>query len=112
MNRKMTYILSLLGFFLMWGVFGLVAAAPRDQPTVQVTVQPVEPTSILSGEPGAAGIPVTGKPARVWTEIIGFYGLIGLAALFLILALLRFANKSTSLYGGRKSPPSEETDKN
>lgn len=107
MNRRMTYIFSLLGFFIMWGVFGFVAAAPRDAPNLQATIQPVESTPILSGEAGAAGIPVTGKPERAWTEIIGFYGLIGLAALFLILALLSFANKSTSLYAGRKHPPSE-----
>ena len=107
MNRRMTYIFSLLGFFIMWGVFGFVAAAPRDAPNLQATIQPVESTPILSGESGAAGIPVTGKPERGWTEIIGFYGLIGLAALFLILALLSFANKSTSLYAGRKHPPSE-----
>ena len=112
MNRRMTYIFSLLGFFIMWGVFGFVAAAPRDAPNLQATIQPVESTPILSGETGAAGIPVTGKPERGWTEIIGFYGLIGLAALFLILALLSFANKSTSLYAGHKHPPSEETHKN
>lgn len=112
MNRRMTYIFSLLGFFVMWGVFGFVAAAPRDAPNLQVTIQPVESTPSLAGETGAAGIPVTGKPERAWTEIIGFYGLIGLAALFLILALLSFANKSTSLYAGSKHPPSEETHKN
>ena len=112
MNGRMIYIFSLIGFFMMWGIFGFVAAAPQDAPNLQMTIQPVESTPLLSGETGVAGIPVTGKPERALTEIIGFYGLIGLAALFLILALLSFANKSTSLYAGHKHPPSEETHKN
>ena len=111
MNRKMIYIFSLVGFFLMWGVFGFVAGAPRPEPNLQVTVPPVENTPILPVETSAAGIPVTGQPERVWTEILGFYGLIGLAAMFLILALLSFANKSTVLHAGRKHPSSEETHK-
>ena len=111
MNRKMTYLLSLLGFFLMWGVFGFAAAAPRAEPDLQATVQPVETTPIISGERDAAAIPITGEPERVWTDILGFYGLIGLAALFLILALLSFANKSTALYAGRKDSSSEKTHK-
>ena len=112
MNRKMVFICSLVGFFLMWGVFGFAAAAPRGEPGLQATVAPPDATPVLPGETDAAGIPVTGQPERVWTEILGFYGLIAFAALFLILALLNFANKLTAPAVERKVPPSEETHKN
>lgn len=112
MNRKMVYIFSLFGFFLMWGVFGFVAAAPRGDPNLQATVAPVSATPVLPAETAAAGIPVTGEPERVWTDILGFYGLIGFAALLLILALLSFANQLTAPAVERKVPPSEETHKN
>ena len=112
MNRKMIYIFSLIGFFLMWGVFGFIAAAQRDPVDLQATAAPVGNTSQASGEVDAAGIPVTGEPEPVWVEVLGFYGLIGLAALCLILALLSFANRSTAPYAGHKGPPSEDTHKN
>jgi hypothetical protein len=111
MDQKRIYIFSLVGFFLMWGVFGLVAAAPRGEPDLQATVPPVENTVVVP-EADSAGIPITGETQPLWTEILGFYGLIGLAALFLILALLSFANKSTAPYVERKGPPYEETHKN
>ena len=109
MNRKMTYLFSLLGFFLMWGVFGFAAAAPPAESGLQATVPPVEATPIIPGGTDPARIPVTGEPERGWTEILGFYGFIGLAALFLILALLSSANKSTAPAVQHKVPPSEET---
>ena len=112
MNRMMIYVFSLAGFFLMWGVFGFVAAAPRGEVNPRATMPPVENTPILPAGTDAAGIPVTGEPERVWTEILGFYGLIGLAALCLILALLSFANRSTAPYQEGKSPRSEERHKN
>ena len=111
MNRKMIYLCSLIGFFLMWGLFGFAAAAPRTESSLQATVPPVENTSVVSGATEAAGIPVTGDSEPVWIEILGFYGLIGLAALFLILALLSFANKSTALYPENKAPSGEEPHK-
>lgn len=109
MNRRLAYIIGLVGFFLMWGVFGFVAAAPRGAPDFQVTVSPVETTVVVPEATNPAGVPVTGEPEPVWTEIVIFYGLIGLTALFLILALLSFANKWTAPYLQRKGPASEET---
>lgn len=111
MNQKMIYVFSLVGFFLMWGLFGFAAAGPRSELDLPATVPPVVNTPVIPGATEAAGIPVTGNSEPVWIEILGFYGLIGLAALFLILALLSFANKSTALYPGTKGPPSEETHK-
>jgi hypothetical protein len=111
MNRKKIYFFSLVGFFFMWGLFGFVAAAPRSEPHLQATVAPVENTRVVPEATNAAGIPVTGESAPVWIEILGFYGLIGLAALFLILALLSFANRATAPYPKHKGPPSEETHK-
>lgn len=111
MNRKMIYVFSLVGFFLMWGVFGFAAAAPRTEPYQQATIPTMENTVVSGGTTdNSAGIPVTGEPEPVWTEILGFYGMIGLAALFLVLALLSFANKLANPPMERKGPP-EETHK-
>ena len=107
MTRTRIYVITLIGFFLMWGVFGFVAAAPRGAPSLQETAPAVDPEGTASVE-----IPVTGEPQPVWTEVFAYYGLIGLAALFLILALLSFANKSTAPYARRKAPPFEKTHKN
>lgn len=105
MNRKLIYLFSLVGFFLMWGVFEFAAAAPRAD--LQGTVPSVKNTDVILEATDTAGIPITGEPAPLWTEILGFYGLIGLAALLLILALLSFANKSTAPAVERKGPPPE-----
>jgi hypothetical protein len=112
MNQKMIYFFSLIGFFLMWGLFGFAAAAPRSELELLATVPPVVNTTIVPGATETAGIAVTGESELVWIEILGFYGLIGLAALSLILALLSFANKATAPYPNHKGPPSEETHKN
>lgn len=109
MDRRMIYLFSLVGFFLMWGVFGFVAAAPRSDPGLQETVRAVEYTAVVPEATNLAGIPVTGAPEPLWTEILGFYGLIALAALFLILALLNFASKSTAPAVERRGPPSAGT---
>jgi hypothetical protein len=109
MNRKMIYFFSLVGFFLMGGLFGFAAAAPRSKPDLPATVPPVETTLIVPRATEVAGIPVTGESEPVWIEILGFYGLIGLAALFLVLALLSFTNKATTLYPKTEDPPSEES---
>ena len=88
MNRKMSFVCGLVGFFLMWGVFGFAAAAPRGEADLQPTLQPVENTPILPAETEPAGIPITGATEPAWIEVVGFYGLIGLAAMFLILVVL------------------------
>jgi hypothetical protein len=110
MNQKMVYILSLTGFFLIWGVFGFISVPP-GAPGLQVTAPVVENTRVPAEGTLAAGIPVTSEPEPVWTEIVVFYGLIGVTAMFLILALLSIANKSTAPYVERKSPSSNETQK-
>jgi LPXTG-motif cell wall-anchored protein len=111
MNQKMIYFFSLVCFFLLWGLFGFVAAAPRSAPDLPATVPPVQTIPVIPEVTETVGIPVTGESEPVWIEIMGFYGLIGLAALFLILALLNFASKSTALYPKSKGPTSEETHK-
>jgi hypothetical protein len=111
MNRKMVYLLSLTGFFLMWGVFGFIAAPPLGGLALQATVPAAESTPIPPEGTLAAGIAVTSKPEPVWTEVVVFYGLIGLTAMFLVLGLLSIANKSTAPYVERKGPSSNETHK-
>ncbi len=96
MDRKLIYTFSLIGFFLMWGVFGFIAAGPRGELLPQATPPPVENTSIAPGATDPVGIPVTGEAEPVLIEVLIFYGLIGLAALFLVFGLLSFANRSTA----------------
>ncbi|HJQ13903.1 MAG TPA: hypothetical protein VJ830_04070 [Anaerolineales bacterium] len=107
MDRKKIYFVSLVGFLLTWGVFGSMAATPRSEPSLQATVP--QNTAIPPETTNLMGIPVTGEPEPLWADILGFYGLIGLAALFLILALLNFVNKSIAPSVGRKGPPSKKT---
>lgn len=109
MNRKLIYACSLVVFFLLWAVFGTAAASPQSQSNLAVTVPPVHGTPMVSGPTAAAGIPITGKPEPLLTEVLVFYGLIGITALFLILALLNVANKSTALHTEYKGPPSDKT---
>ena len=96
MKTRRVYIGSLVSFLLVWGMFGFTSALPYSDIVLQGTPLPVEFTPAASGATSPAGIPVTAEPAPVWIEILVFYGLIGITALFLVLALLSFANKSTS----------------
>ena len=100
MNRKSIFAFSLVSFFLIWGVFGFAAAAPRNEVSI------VQAT--LPADTPVAGIPVTGQAEPLLMEIIVFYGLIGLTALFLILALLSLVNRMTAPAMRRKAPPSDE----
>jgi hypothetical protein len=109
MNRKRIYIFSLAGFFSMWGMFGFTVTASSIEVVLQETPSPMETTPVAPGATSSEGIPVTGEPAPVWTEIVVFYGLIGLTALFLILALLILANKSTVPHVEHKGPTSDKT---
>ena len=108
MKRKLAYTFILVGFFVTGGTFGLAAAAPRTQPDIPATVPAVATTPVVPQATDAAGIPVTGEPEPVLTEILVFYGLIGLTALFLILALLNIANKPTAPYMDHKRRSSDD----
>jgi hypothetical protein len=108
MNRKLIYTFTLIAFFIMWGVFGFAAAAPRGESSIQPALSSAETTTVVSGEEDSTMIPVTGSQQLGW-RILLVYGLIGLAALSLILSLLNAANKSTALYVQRKEHPSGET---
>ena len=112
MSRKRMYMISLIGFFSIWGMFGFTVNAPRTEAVFQATLPPVEPTQMAPGVTPSTGIPVTGKSEPSWTEILGFYGLIGLTTLFLMLAMLNLANKSTALHVEHKQPPTEKAQKN
>ena len=94
MNRKRTYIFSLVGSFLLWGVFGFAGTASGGAPVLQASLEAVEPTLVDVEGTRPAEIPITEEPEPVWTEIVVFYSLIGITALFLILAMLNFVNKS------------------
>ena len=108
MDRKVLYTISLIGFFLVWEALGLAAIAPHRTLNSQPIAPPVKNTLVVpAAATDAAGIPETGKPEPLWGEVVLFYGLIGLTALFLIMALLSFANKSTAPYAQHKAPPDD-----
>ena len=111
MSSKLIYKFSLVGFFLVWGVFGFKTGIPHNQTVLQATVPVGAMTVVAPQATASAGIPVTGDPEPLLAEIFVFYGLIGLTASFLILALLNIAHRSTVAYVERKRPSSEETPK-
>ena len=108
MNRKLIYTFTLLAFFIMWGVFGFAAAAPRSESSMQLVSSSTENTHVVSKETDSAMNSITGNHQLGW-GILLVYGLIGLATLALILSLLNVANKSTALYVQRKERPSDKT---
>jgi hypothetical protein len=111
MNVKQIYVFGLVCVFLMWGTLGFAFAAPRSESALQVTSTPIS-TSPEAGPTQPAGIPATGEPEPVWTEILVFYGLIGLTALFLVLALLNLANKSTAPQAPRNTSSPDKPPQN
>lgn len=112
MNRKLIYTFSLIGFFLMWGVFGFVAGVPRGETRLQETLPPVESTPVPPQSTDLAQIPVTGESEPLLMEVVLFYGLIGLTALFLVFGLLTFANRSTAADAQQDDPSTDEKRKN
>ena len=108
MKTGRVYIGGLVNLLLVWGIFGFTSALPHSEIVLQETPVPVESTPADSGDTVRGGIPVTAEPEPVWIEILVFYGLIGITALFLILALLSLANKSTAPHGEHKNSTSDK----
>jgi hypothetical protein len=106
MSRKRIYIFSLTAFFLMWGVYGFVATVPGGEPVLQATALPEENTMITAGVTPDAAIPVTGE-SQADIGILFVYLLLGLGALFVLLASLNAANRTTLPYVRRRRPPDE-----
>lgn len=104
MNRKLIYTFSLIGFFVLWGVFGFAAGAPRNDSVSQSTPAAQDSTVIVPAVTAQAAIPVTGDP-KMETEVLLVYLFFGLVALFIILALLNAANKPRTTYVPPKEPP-------
>lgn len=104
MNRKLIYTFSLIGFFVLWGVFGFAAGAPHNDPMSQVTPAEQDSTVIVPEVTAQAAIPVTGDP-KMQTEVLLIYVFFGLLALLIILAFLNAANKPRTTYVPPKEPP-------
>jgi hypothetical protein len=81
---------------------GFASAASQREASVQSGIPFALSTPVVTKASESAGIPVTGAPRFGWVIFV-FYGLIGVAALTLILALLDSANRSTSFYIRRKT---------
>lgn len=109
MNRKLAWFSFLSIFFLIWGMSAFVSAAPQNDHWAQSKLVVVS-TSAVPEATKPVVIPVTGTPRLGW-RILLFYGLIGFAALTLILTLLDSANRSTSFYVRRKTLRDETDEK-
>jgi hypothetical protein len=109
MNRKLVWLSILSILFLIWGASGSAAASHKEVLT-QSTLPQIANTPALPEATQTALIPVTGNPRLGWGTLL-FYGLIGLATLTLILALLDSANQSTALYARRKTLQEEDRKK-
>ena len=108
MNRKLIYIFGLSGFVLVLGASGFAAVLPASEAPSQATVPAVEMTIAAPAATDAGQIPVTGEPEPLWTEILHFYGLIAVTALFLLYVLLNTVNKSMSAVVRHKDPSSDD----
>ena len=108
MNRKLVWFSIFSIFFLVWGMSS--AGALHKETLAKSSLPAVESTPVVSESPQTVMIPVTGKSQWGWGVLI-FYGLIGLAALILILALLDSANHSTTFYAKRTTSREEVQNK-
>ena len=106
MNRKLVWLSILSILFLIWGASGSATASHKEFLT-QSTVSQIANTPVSPQATPSALIPVTGSPRLGWGTLL-LYGLIGLATLTLILALLDSANQSTALYARRKLSQEED----
>ena len=105
MLRKLI-LLSILSIFFLIG--GLSNSGILHKEAVAHSALPVVGNSDFRSEATQPElIPVTGKP-RFGGEVLLVYGLIGLAALILILALLASANPSTAFYARHKISQNED----
>ena len=101
MRRKLFYMVTLVIFILMWGVFGIAAAMPHGETAPPAVLPSANSFNSISATTGPAMIPVTGNaPSEM--EVLAFYALIGVGALILILFMLSVANRSTAPYPQQK----------
>jgi len=105
-NRKLVWLSILTIFFLSWGAARLGAGSYKKLLTESTFPNGVN-TPVVPEATKPELIPVTGSPGSGWGTLL-VYGMIALAALTLILALLDAANQSTALYARRKT--SQEDD--
>jgi len=100
MNKKLVWYSIVSIFFLAWGATGFTSGRAHGALMVQSMVSH-SGTPVVSQEAEPAMIPVTGESQPGWGILI-LFGMIVLATLTLILALLDFANQSTALPGRKK----------
>jgi hypothetical protein len=99
MKRKLIFTLSLIGLFLMWGVFGFVAAPPRTEPVMHAAPE-ANPEAVPVATTNAA-IPITGEAQSV-TGIFLVYALFALGRAGLD-PKANAANKLTIPYAYRRT---------
>lgn len=101
MNRSRTYVWTLMVFFLMWGVFGFVAAGFRSEPAAPPAI---DSFSTRSEDAANRVLPVTGE-GQPEPRITIAHVLFGFIVLLGILALLNSANKPATTHVRPNSPP-------
>ena len=106
MSKKLIWLSILSIFFLIWGMSRFTPGPTQRAKLVQSKLALIQSTSVVPEATESVLIPVTGKRHLGW-GILVFYGLIALAALTLILALLDSANQSTSFSARRKTSRNE-----
>lgn len=104
MDRRLVYLFSLTGFFLMWGVFGFAAAAPRGEPVSQVVVVPAE-SAVINPDAAESTLPVTAEQ-RTQARVV-LYLLHGLGVLLAVVALPNAASKPVTNQVRHQDPPDQ-----
>jgi hypothetical protein len=104
MNRTVLYVLSLIGFFMVWGFFGVVAARTYREPVLPASLAPAQRE--MNSEAADPAIPVTGQPRSAGSFDL-YVALLSLGMLVAILALWNAAHQPITNDVRLKDPPHE-----
>lgn len=104
MNRRQTYVWTLIIFFLMWGIFGLVAAGWPSEPRMPDGAPAMQDGSAHANEESGALI-LAPDERQSGSQISLVHVLFGFIVVFGILALLNAANKPATTYVRHRRTP-------
>lgn len=104
MNRRRTYLWTLIVFFLMWGIFGFVAAGLPSEPRMPDGAPALQDGSNRANEEPGALIPAPDE-RQSGSQMSLVHVLFGFIVVFGVLALLNAANKPATTYVRHKHTP-------